>query len=249
MAGESPGKRVLTAIRHRVEAHLPKKWWALAVRLRHGSKLTLGSGSFVHPRAQVIGCANVAIGANTCISEGCWLNVNHRDPGVIGIAIGSNCFIGRDNFFSSGRSIELGDYCLTTLGCRFICASHIAEDPRVPYLCSGVTRDDSISVGVNCFFGAGATVLGNVTVGHGSVIGANALVTQDVPPFSLVVGSPAKVIKRYSYSRQAWLEIGALAAGDLDANPGEQAYLETLRSIQPTVRLPWLAAGADFGSL
>jgi acetyltransferase-like isoleucine patch superfamily enzyme len=229
---------------------MPRRWWLFAARqLRRGGKLAIGSGSFVHPRAQIIGRANVVIGANTCISEDCWLNVNHREHGSVGIAIGSNCFIGRHNFFSSGRSIRMADYCLTTIGCRFICASHIADNPRLPYISSGTTRDDSISIGANCFFGAAATVLGNVTIGHGSVIGANALVTSDVPPFSVVVGSPARVIKRYSYARNAWLDCRSTQAGDLDANPPEHLYLEALRAAEPAVRLPWLAAGNDFGSL
>jgi acetyltransferase-like isoleucine patch superfamily enzyme len=232
-----------------ISERLPKKWRAAAWRWRHGGRLSIGSGSYVHPRAQVIGRDQVWIGANTCISEDCWLNVNDRQPGTIGIRIGSNCFIGRQNFFSSGSSIRIADYCLTTLGCRFICASHVVDDPRVPCLSSGTTHTDSISVGANCFFGAGATVLGNVSIGHGSVIGANALVVEDLAPFSMVVGSPARVVKRYSYARQAWLAPGELGSSDLDANPSDEVYLEALHASHPRVAIPWLAAGTDFGSL
>lgn len=47
--------------------------------------------------------------------------------------------------------------------------------------------------------GCGVVILGNVTVGHDSVIGANAVVVSNIPPYSLAVGIPAKVIKQFSY--------------------------------------------------
>jgi serine O-acetyltransferase len=51
-------------------------------------------------------------------------------------------------------------------------------------------------IGDRVEIGTGAIILGNVTVGHDSVIGANAVVISDIPPFSLAVGIPAKVVKR-----------------------------------------------------
>ena len=48
--------------------------------------------------------------------------------------------------------------------------------------------------------GAGAKILGNITIGKGSKIGANSVIVKDVPPFSTVVGIPGKVIKRKDYS-------------------------------------------------
>jgi acetyltransferase-like isoleucine patch superfamily enzyme len=211
--------------------------------------MRIGRGSFVHPRSQIIGRANVSIGENSCISANCWLNVNDRSPGREGISIGSNCFIGRDNFFSSGRSIRLRDYCLTTIGCRFICSTHGTADPRIPYAASGITATDSILIGPNSFFGAGALVLGNVTIGHGCVIGAHSLVSSDVPPFSVVVGNPGRVVRRYSFSEGAWLPIERLTAASLSGNPDEEEYVAALRIAVPRIPISWFAAGADFGDL
>ena len=53
-----------------------------------------------------------------------------------------------------------------------------------------------IYVGNNCWIGAGAVLLDGVTVGDGCVIGANAVVTKDIPDNSVVVGSPAKIIRK-----------------------------------------------------
>jgi acetyltransferase-like isoleucine patch superfamily enzyme len=210
--------------------------------------LTVGPGSRVHRSVQILGKVHVRIGANTCIGERTWLNVNHRTAGKVCISIGDNSFIGRDNFLSSGLSIVIGDYCLTTVGCQFICSTHVIDNPRLPVITTGTTATDSIVVGANCFFGTGATVLGDVKIGHGSVIGSQAVVLHDVPPFSTVIGSPARVVKRYSFKREGWISVESLVESDLAENPGADEYLRLLRMCSPRVELPWIAAGADMGS-
>jgi serine O-acetyltransferase len=52
----------------------------------------------------------------------------------------------------------------------------------------------------DCIIGAGAKILGDITIGKGSKIGANSVVVKDVPPYSTVVGIPGKIIKRKDYS-------------------------------------------------
>jgi acetyltransferase-like isoleucine patch superfamily enzyme len=208
-----------------------------------------GRFSYVHPTTQIIGRANVFVGDNSSIGERTWINVNDRSSTEIAVYIGTNCFIGRENFFSSGRVIHLSDYCLTTIGCKFICSTHVVDDPAIPYIASGTTSHESIKVGTNCFFGADSTVLGNITIGHGSVIGAGSMVITDIPAFSLVVGNPAKVIKRYSFSKKAWCPVDNLTDADLLGNPDEDAYLSSLKEGYAEVLMPWIAAGSDLGDL
>lgn len=215
---------------------------------RHRAPLALGQGSRIHRSAQILGRKNVRIGINSCVSERCWLNVNHRAEDGFSISIGDNTFIGRENFLTSGRSISIGNYCLTAMSCKFICSTHLAETPWLPIISTGTSATDEISIGDNCFFGASATVLGNVKIGHGSVIGAGSLVTSDVPPFSLAIGSPAKVIKRYSFKQRSWIPVSALAVGDLDENPSSEAYTDQLKLSHPRVDIPWIASGIDQGS-
>jgi acetyltransferase-like isoleucine patch superfamily enzyme len=197
----------------------------------------------------MLGAANITIGSSTCVSEQTWLNVNHRKVGEIAISIGDNCFIGRRNFFSSGKKIEIGHYVLTTADCKFVCSSHITDDPLVPYVVSGITSDGVICIGANCFFGVNSMVLGNVTIGHGSVIGANSFVTRDVPPFSMVVGNPAKILRRYSFSKKVWIANESVTNEDISENPNEALYLEMLRLSWPKISMPIIAAGSDLGNL
>jgi len=108
-----------------------------------------------------------------------------------------------------------------------------------PYLKTGMTLDSKILVGANCFFGIDSRVMGGVEVGHGSVIGAGAVVVENVPPFSLVVGSPARVIKRYDFGQGRWVR---WPAENYQEGPPEAEYLERLKSSHPWLIQPVSAA-------
>ncbi len=212
------------------------------------SSANLGPGTFVHSSVQILGRAFVRIGANSVISQDGWLNVNHRTGGVPAIEIGNHCFIGRRNFFSSGRRIEVGDYVLTANDCHFLGSSHIVTDPMQPCITTGTTDSDTISIGHNTFLGAGSRVLGHVSIGHGCVVGACALVTRDIPPFSQAAGFPAIVRRRYSFPRQSWVLAAEFTPEDERALPSAADYLSQLR-LRPAPHMPYLAAGSDMGHL
>lgn len=216
-----------------------------AVRMSRG-RLSLGRGAYIHHSVQILGRAFVEVGENSVLSQDCWLNVNHRRGTAAGIVIGEHSFIGRRNFFSSGRLIHFGHYVLTANDCHFLGSSHIVNDPLQPCISTGTTDSDTIAVGHNTFFGAGARVLGNVSIGHGCVIGAYSLVTCDIPPFSLVAGFPATVRRRYSFSRKSWVSVTDFMPDDELALPDSDAYLEQLCKY-PAPRMPYLAAGSDMG--
>ena len=228
---------------------LPLKIRCKVQSTRLGGVIGIGQGSYIHPSVHLLGKSNIRVGSNTCISEGCWLNVNHNKDKGLAIEVGNNCFIGKQNFFTSGDVILIGDYTLTTVGCKFICSTHRFHNPEIPYILTGTTSEDRIQIGVNCFFGAGATVLGNVKIGYGSIIGADSLVLQDVPPFSIAVGNPAIVIKRYSFPKKIWLLVSDMSSDDLIGMPNEEDYLKKLKEKFPYINLPWIAAGKSMGDL
>ena len=59
----------------------------------------------------------------------------------------------------------------------------------------------------NVWIGQGVVVNPGVTIGEGSIVGANSVVTHSIPPYSIAVGSPAKVIKQYSFEKKIWEKI------------------------------------------
>ena len=64
-----------------------------------------------------------------------------------------------------------------------------------------------VTIKKNVWLGEGVCVLMGVTIGEGSIIGSNAVVSNDIPPFSIAVGCPAKVIKRFDETLQKWISI------------------------------------------
>lgn len=56
--------------------------------------------------------------------------------------------------------------------------------------------------------GTNVVVVGNVRIGRNCVIGANAVVTRDIPDYCVAVGTPAKVVRRYDAGRGEWVKVG-----------------------------------------
>jgi len=90
-----------------------------------------------------------------------------------------------------------------------IAENHVADDPERPIKVQGVSRE-SILIEDDVWLGAGVIVVAGVTIGRGSAVAAGCVVTHDVPPFALVAGVPARVVR----SRTATADdSGAAAAG------------------------------------
>jgi len=130
------------------------------------------------------------------------------------IAIGSKTTLGIHNFFHG--NIVLGNYC--QIGAYV--AIHTTNHP-IHYLSTYINRNlfegelatlkqtGKIEIGHDVWIGHNAILVGNFCVGNGAIIAAGAVVTSDVPPYSIVGGVPAKVIK-YRFSNSLIAEIEAL---------------------------------------
>jgi acetyltransferase-like isoleucine patch superfamily enzyme len=200
-------------------------------RIKTLKKAAIGENSYVDPSCQILGWEHVRIGSQSTIGQDSWININHRRDAAQRLIIGDRCFIGRRNFFTTGTLIQIGNYCLTGPDCHFLGSDHIYTSPFRPYCNTGTTDGGNISLGANCWLGSGVVVLKGVTIGYGSIIGAAAVVNKDVPPFSIVVGNPGRVIKRFDLQSNAWVPIKDYPV-DGDAHlPSEQEYLETLNQV------------------
>ena len=79
--------------------------------------------------------------------------------------------------------------------CYFITRNHSFERVDVPMREQGYSEEKPIVVGDDVWLGYGAIILPGVTIGDGAIIGAGTVVTKDVPPYAIVGGNPAKVIR------------------------------------------------------
>lgn len=215
--------------------------------VRKFRRMQVGKNSYVDPSVQIIGWRNVLIGSNTTISEESWINVNFRDKSTRRVVIGDNCHIGRRNFFSSGPMIHIKDYGFTGLDCRFLGCSHNIDSPLVPYIASGLTSGGVIEIGVNCWLATSVTVFENVRIGHGTVVGAGSVVMRDLPPFSIAVGNPCAVIKRFDFKNKKWIKIEHWTDELADLVPSEEEYLSDLIKSYKKLTPSLIAGSTRFG--
>jgi acetyltransferase-like isoleucine patch superfamily enzyme len=189
----------------------------------------------------------VRIGHHTIVGEGTWINVNHRERPEPGVVIGNNCFIARRNFLSSGTLIRVGDYCLTGPDCHFLGTDHDYSSPFVPYATTGVVPAGSIEIGANCWLGSSVIVLKNVRVGFGCILGAGAVITRDIPPLSIVVGSPGRVVQRFNLQSNAWVSTDQYPSHGDSLLPSEEEYVADMRAKYPAMKGAHAASGKAFG--
>ena len=223
---------------------IKKVYYKLLYLLKKQKYKNIGKKTYIDKSVHIIGLKNIRIGSNNIISDDTWLNVNDRTDGKIGIEIGNNCYIGKRNFFSSSAKITLKDYFMSGINCSLLGSDHLIDEPLKPYIHTGTTNDTSIYIGTNVWFGANVTVIGDVKIGHGSIIGANSLVLKDIPPFSIAVGNPAKVIKRYNFENKKW----TTEFENLTNFMSEDEYKVELKQYDGN-SLPLLASGKNFGDL
>ena len=156
-----------------------------------------------------VGCpSHIEIGKDTEIMANCRL---HAYPDLTGkdanIVIGNHCFIGFRNTFLAGDDISIGDNVVTAADCCIVSHNHgINPESEVPYMDQPLTSAPT-SIGDGTWLGHGVIVNAGVSIGNKCVIGAGAVVTKDIPDYSIAVGNPARVIKQYNFEKHSWEKI------------------------------------------
>ncbi|XGV94899.1 MAG: acyltransferase [Leptolyngbya sp. BL-A-14] len=111
------------------------------------------------------------------------------------IEINDNVYLGPYSCVAGPGHIYIGKNCLIASHTGIFANNHIFDDASRAIAEQGVTAK-GIVIEDDCWLGDGVKVLDGVTIGRGSVIGAGSVVTKSIPPFSVAVGVPAKVIKK-----------------------------------------------------
>ncbi len=129
-----------------------------------------------------------------------------KDDGII---IGENSDIGEMSTISSFNSIVIGKNVLTGPHVFISDHNHNYENPYLPIMNQGVLskENDRVLIDDGSWIGTNVVIVGNVHIGKNCVIGANSVVTKDIPDYSVAVGIPCKVIKRYDFDKKQWISI------------------------------------------
>ncbi len=166
------------------------------VRIAYASGITLGNGVYLDQGVYLHGLPNgITIGDDTFVMHHTMMHVfNFRNLPNAKITIGKNCFFGEYNVLRGQGGITVGDGVYTGPFVQFVAVNHVFSDPEAEIRTQGITAE-GITIEDDVWLGSGVVVVDGVTIGRGSIIGAGAVVTTDIPPYSIAVGTPAKPVK------------------------------------------------------
>ena len=131
------------------------------------------------------------IGPHTLFEPGVWITM----PEPARVKIGAGSFFNLGVMIASLELVEIGDYCMFANGCVITDANHRFDDRERPVPWQGFNSKGPTRVGDNVWCGAHVVITSGVTIGERCVIGANSVVTSDIPPFSVAAGAPARVLR------------------------------------------------------
>lgn len=135
------------------------------------------------------------IGPHTLLEPDVWITA----PGQARVRIGGGTFLNRGVMVASLELVEIGDHCMLANGCYVTDSSHRFDDPDKPVPWQGFTTKGPTRIGDNVWCGVNVVVTTGVTIGDRCVIGANSVVTSDIPPHSVAAGVPARVLRTITY--------------------------------------------------
>jgi acetyltransferase-like isoleucine patch superfamily enzyme len=166
------------------------------VRIRFASNVRLGRGAYLDHGVYLHACpAGIQIGAETFVMKNAILHVyNFRDLPDAGITIGSRSLIGESCVLRGQGGITIGDDVYLAPLVQMLAVNHVYHDTSRPISHQGITAQ-GIVVEDGAWIGGGAIVLDGVRIGRNAVIGAGAVVTKDVPAYTIVAGNPARVVR------------------------------------------------------
>jgi acetyltransferase-like isoleucine patch superfamily enzyme len=144
---------------------------------------------------ELLRAGRLQIGDGTLLEPGVWLTGG--DTGRI--TIGAGVFLNQNVMIAAVDHVEIGDHCMAANGCMVTDADHRHDDPTTPVTWQGFTSKGPTRLGSNVWLGAHVVVTSGVTIGERCVVGANSVVTRDLPAGTIAAGAPAKVIREITF--------------------------------------------------
>ncbi|MFC2015762.1 acyltransferase [Chloroflexota bacterium] len=171
----------------------------------------MGRGCFVERGVRLLVPKRIFLGNRVMVGEACFLDANtpqgrielqddvwlSRGSYIVAgegqVAVGPSTYIGHRCLLYGHAGIQVGRDVLLANDVQVICGNHTFSRRDIP-IRSQPPEGNPIVIEDDVWLGASTIVLGGVTVGHGSVVGAGAVVTRSLPAYSIARGVPAEVV-------------------------------------------------------
>jgi len=135
----------------------------------------------------------LTVGEHVLLEPNTWLT------GSGSIHIGEGTFLNLGVQVASVNEVSIGAHCMFANGCFITDGNHRFDDPDKPITWQGFTSKGPTRIGDNVWCGANVVVTSGVTIGERCVIGANSVVTTDLPPYTIAAGAPARALRTITY--------------------------------------------------
>jgi acetyltransferase-like isoleucine patch superfamily enzyme len=179
---------------------------ASLLKLRHGSAVSVGDRTYLSPGTiSLARGGKLDIGRLNLWEENYYIGV--RNGGHVSFA--NNVFLNRNVKIVCYSSIEIGEDCILADSVHIYDHDHGIDELDVP-IRNQPMKSAPIVIKDNVWIGAKATVLKGVTIGTGAVVAAGAVVTRDVPPYAVVGGVPARVVKMRTVEEAKELKVASM---------------------------------------
>ncbi len=175
--------------------------------LHHFSFGSIGSSVFIFSPLQIDGAKNIFIENGVHIGYKTWLAaLPQTGEASCKLEIGEGCSLGNFNHIYATHSIILGKRVLTADKVYISDNLHEYRDIETAIKDQPIIQKKDVSIGDGAWLGENVCVIG-ASVGKHSVVGANSVVTKDIPDYCVAVGIPARIIKRYDFDKKEWVKI------------------------------------------
>lgn len=166
-----------------------------------------GKKSLILCPLQINGKKNISVGDHVVVGEHSWLAAmpltDNDKPQLI---FGNKCAIGHFNHIYATSEIIFEDSVLTADKVYISDNLHSYADVSKPIIEQPIKQLKKIRIGEGSWIGENVCIVG-ASIGKHCTIGANAVVTKDIPDYCVAVGAPAHVVKRYNERTQKWEKI------------------------------------------
>jgi acetyltransferase-like isoleucine patch superfamily enzyme len=179
-------------------------------KLLSSSLYAIGKKSMIIPPLRFGNLSEIQLGEFVTIHSNCWIQAlrnndsNRSEPKLI---IKDRASIGMNATISAAKSIIIEEDVFTARNVYISDHSHKYDDIDRPIALQSIESIAEVKIGASTWLGQNAIILPGVMIGKHCVVGANSVVNKDIPDFSIVVGVPAKVIKRYDPQTDSWSRV------------------------------------------
>ena len=167
-----------------------------------------GAGSLIERPHTFYGRRYISVGDRCLIRSHSYMQaVTEAESyaGVPRIQVGNYVYIGRYCYLVASNSISIGDGAVLSEHVYITDLNHGFDPHGGPIMQQPVQCKGPVEIGPNCFLGYRSCVMPGVSLGEWCIVGANSVVTHSFPGYSMIAGSPARLIKVYSHASRRWV--------------------------------------------